>query len=34
MMAVTEFAELQDRMTQLEEQLDEHERTGRTGQAG
>ncbi len=34
MMDVTEFADLQDRMTQLEEQLHERERAGRTGQAG
>jgi hypothetical protein len=34
MMAVTEFAELQDRMTQLEEQLNVRERAGHTGQAG
>jgi hypothetical protein len=34
MMAVSEFAELKDRMTQLEEQLNERERAGRTSQAG
>jgi hypothetical protein len=34
MMAVSEFAELQDRLTQLEEQLHERERAGHTGQAG
>ena len=34
MMAVTEFADLQVRMTQLEEQLDERARAGNTGQAG
>jgi hypothetical protein len=34
MMAVTEFAELKDRMAELEELLDERERAGRTGQAG
>ena len=33
MMSVSEFAELQDRMTQLEEQLDERERAGHTVQA-
>jgi hypothetical protein len=34
MMAVTEFANLKDRMTQLEEQLNERECAGHTGQAG
>jgi hypothetical protein len=34
MMAVTEFADLQVRMTQLEEQLDERARAGNTGQTG
>ena len=34
MMAVSEFAELKDRMTELEELLNERERAGRTGQAG
>ena len=34
MMDVTEFADLQVRMTQLEEQLDERARAGNTGQAG
>jgi hypothetical protein len=33
-MAVTEFADLQVRMTQLEEQLDERARAGNTGQTG
>ena len=34
MMAVSEFADLEDRMTQIEGQLNERERAGRTGQAG
>ena len=34
MMAVSEFAELQHRMTQLEEQLNERAIAGDTGQAG
>jgi hypothetical protein len=34
MIAVTEFADLQDRMTHLEEQLDERARAGNSSQAG
>jgi hypothetical protein len=34
MMAISEFAELQDRINQLEEQLHVRERDGHTGQAG
>jgi hypothetical protein len=33
-MAVSEFAELQDRINQLEEQLHVRERDGHAGQAG
>jgi hypothetical protein len=33
MMAISEFAELKDRLTELEEQLHERERAGVTGQA-